>query len=80
MSTEFEDYFTTQQYAATWIFELIILLFPEENYLFAVIWLKINISSLFFLLTETSLKLLETNKEMKKKFPASSTGYIGGFS
>lgn len=54
------------------IFELIILVFPEENDLFAVIWLKINISFVLTLLTETSLELFETNKEIKKKsqFPA----------
>lgn len=49
------------------IFELLILVFPEENDLFAVIWLKINTSSVFTLLIETLLKLFETNKEIKKK-------------
>lgn len=62
------------------IFELIILVFPEENDLFSVIWVKINISSVFTLLIETLLELFETNKEMKKKITASIMDYIGGFS
>lgn len=61
------------------IFEVGILVFlKEENALFKVIWLKINISSVFFILTET---LLETNREMRgKKKTLFSMGHIWGFS
>lgn len=46
-------------------FELGILVFlKEENKLFIVVWLKINIPTVFILLIET---LLQTNREMREK-------------
>jgi len=59
------------------IFELGILFVLKENHLFAVICLKINISSAFTLPTET---LLETNRETRKNPNLFSTGYTWGFS